>query len=205
MPGGRGRRWLRGGRRRRRVHSCRLAWPCGCLLSWAIGWSGVRGRERQEVVLGEVARLGPGLPEGLFEPARHVLGDVLVEGARRGPSGQDALDGEVLEGSERCGVSECTVEVGGVVALAQQQDLTSLMTPDPWRAEAHQTKKVGRALAHSLEGDVELIEIDGALSLGWPVESGGVELETLSAPSELVACDASQVGRVDEELTLGDA
>jgi hypothetical protein len=72
----------------------------------------------------------------------------------------------VLEGSERRGVSESTVDIGRVVALAQQQDLTTLMTPDPRRAEAHQTKEVGRALAHSLEGDVELVEIDGAISLG---------------------------------------
>ena len=87
-------------------------------------------------------------------------------------------------------MSERAVDVGGGVALAEQQDLTGLMAPDPRRAEAHRTKEGGRALAHSLEGDVELVEIDRALSLSGRVEAGGVELEALSAPRELVARDA---------------
>ena len=103
----------------------------------ALGRSGRRGGERQEIVFGEIAGLGTRFAEGLFESAHGVLGDVLVEGARRRPSRQDALDGAVVEGPERGGVSEGAVDVGGGVALAEQQDLTSAMAPDPGHAKAH--------------------------------------------------------------------
>jgi hypothetical protein len=99
---------------------------------------------------------------------------------------------------------ECVVDVIGGVALTEQQNLTRLIPPGSRDTEAHQTKEGGGALAHSLEGDEELVEIDRALALSRRVESGGVELEAFAASRKLVARDALQVGCVDEELLLRD-
>ena len=57
------------------------------------------------------------------DAAHGLLGDVLVERAGRRAGGEDALDGVVLEGAEARGVAEGGVEIGGGVALAQQEDL----------------------------------------------------------------------------------
>src|ERR1035438_10205335 len=81
----------------------------------------------------------------------------------------------------------------------------SSLRPSPRGGSSWRAMQIGGALAHSLEGDVELVEIDGALALGGRMEAGRVELEALPAGGELVARNATQVGRVDEELTLRDA
>ena len=145
------------------------------------------------------------MPERLFDAARGLLGDVLVERARHRARSEDSLDGPMVEGAEGGGVSECGVDVGGAEALAQEQDLACLRAPDARRAEAHQPEECGGALAHSLECHLDLIEIDGTLSLGQRVEAGGIELQALAARDELVARDAREVRGIDEELSLGHA
>jgi len=81
------------------------------------------------VVLREIARAGALLAERLFEPARGLLGDILVEGAGGRGSGEDALDSAVIERAEGRGVPERVIEIGGVVPLAQEQDLARLVAP----------------------------------------------------------------------------
>lgn len=165
----------------------------------------MRAGDRQTVVLGEIARLGARVTERLLDMARGVFGDVLVEGARHRTRGEDTLDGAMLEGAEGGGVAKCRVDIVGAKALPQEQDLTGLTAPNAGSAEAHQAEEGGGALAHALEGDLDLVQVDGAPAVGRRMELGGIELETLTAWSELVACDALQVGRIDEELALGHA
>ena len=132
-------------------------------------------------------------------------GDVLVEGARRGAGGEDALDGLVVEGAEEGGVAERGVEIGGGEALAEQEDLAGLVAPDPRRPGAHEAEEARGVFAHLLEGAAELVEVHEAVAARARVEPGRVEPEPLAAGRELVACDAGEVGGVDEELALGDA
>jgi len=134
-----------------------------------------------------------------------VLGDVFVERAGGGARGHDALDGVMLEGAEGGGVSERGVEIGGGVALAEQQDLASLVSPEAHRPGAQETKEVGRALAHLAIDGAELVLVDGAFALGERVQALGVEPEPLAPPCELVTRNAGEIGGVDEELALGDA
>ena len=145
------------------------------------------------------------MTEGFFEPSRGVLGDVLVERARQGARGEDALDGGMVARAERRGVAERAFDLVGGVALAQEQDLARLRAPDPRWPEAHQAKELGGVLAHVVERDVELVEVDGTASLRRRVEPGGVELEAGTARTELVARDAPQVGGIHEQLALRDA
>ena len=73
------------------------------------------------------------------------------------------------------------------------------------RVQARAGGRSRRALAHVLEGDAELIEIDlGRLSADADA-SRRVELEASAARRELVPRDAWRVRRVDEELALRDA
>lgn len=160
---------------------------------------------RESVVLGEVARGGARLAEREGDAADSLLGDVLVEGARGGASGEDARDSVGVEGAKAGGVAESGVEVGRRVALAEEQDLARLMSPDAHRSPAHELEEGGGVLSHLLEGDAELVEIDRALASRGRVQSGGVELEPESARRELVARDTGQVGGIDEELSLSDA
>jgi len=60
-------------------------------------------------------------------------------------------------------------------------------------------------LAHVGERDAELIEIDRALALCRRMEACGIETQAGAARREFVACDAAQVGGIDEEFVLGDA
>ena len=145
------------------------------------------------------------MPERVGDAPHGLLRDVLVERARRRARSEDALDGVVLEGAEGGRVTECGVEVVGGEALAEQEDLARLVSPDPRRPGAHEAEEAGGVLAHLLEGDAQLIEIDGALPPGARVKPGGVELEPSAAGRELMARDAGEVGGVDEELALGDA
>jgi hypothetical protein len=69
--------------------------------------------ERQTVVFGQVARHGARLAERLFDATRGLLGDVLVERARRRAHGQDTLHGSSIEGTEGGGVTEREVDVFG--------------------------------------------------------------------------------------------
>jgi len=111
----------------------------------------------------------------------------------------------VLEGAEARGVAERGVEVGGVVAGAQNEDAARLVAPDANRPRGEKPEEQGRALAHALECTGELIEIDRALAARRRMVAGGVELHARASWRELVARDAPEVRRVDEELALGDA
>lgn len=71
------------------------------------------------------------MTKGVFESSRGVLGDVLIERARLGARGEDALDGGVVARAERRGMAERAIDLVGGVALAQEQDLARLRTPDP--------------------------------------------------------------------------
>lgn len=105
------------------------------------------------------------VPKRLLDALRGILGDVLVERARHRARRKDALDGGALESTERSGVSECEIDLFGAVALAQEQDLPCLPRPRARRASTDEAEELGGALAHAVESDAELIEIDGALAL----------------------------------------
>lgn len=102
-----------------------------------------RGGAGKAVVLGEVTRRGAGVAEGVCDALHELLGDVFVELAGAGARGHDALDGAVVQGSERGRVAERGVEVGGVEAIAEQQDLPRLVAPEPRCSPAHQPEKFG--------------------------------------------------------------
>jgi hypothetical protein len=126
------------------------------------------------------------MPERLLDASRGLLGDVLVERARHRARGEDALDGTMVEGTEGGCVSERGVDVDSAEALAQEQDLAGLRAPDARCSETHQPEEFRRALAHCLEGELDLIEIDRTLALRKRMEPGGIELQALTARSELV-------------------
>jgi hypothetical protein len=111
----------------------------------------------------------------------------------------------MLERAEPRGVRERGVEILGGVAGAQQEDAARLVPPDARRPRAQQPEEGGTARAQTFERDGELIEIEGALAARRRVEAGGVELVPGAARGELVAGDAGQIGRVDEQLALRDA
>ena len=139
------------------------------------------------------------MAEGCFEPASRVFGDVLVERAWQRSRGEDALDGGVVACAERRGMTERAIDLVGVVALAQEQDLARMRAPHARRVdEAHQAKELGRVPAHVVERDVELIEIDRGPTLRRWVQPGRIELEARAARTELVARDARQICGVDE-------
>ena len=102
-------------------------------------------------------------------------------------------------------MSERAVESFGGVSLSEQQDLSRLRPPDARGALAHQAKELGGALAHALESETELVQVDRALSLRLRVEAGGIQLEPRAARSELVTRDALQICGVHEQLALRDA
>ena len=148
---------------------------------------------------------GARLTERVGDAAHGLLGDVLVERAWRRARGEDAPDGVVLEGAEAGCVAEGGVEIGGGEALSEQQDLARLMCPQARRPGAHEAEEAGGVPSHVLEGDTELVEVEGALLSGPGVEPGRIEPEPLATGDELVARDAGEVCGVDEELALGDA
>lgn len=119
--------------------------------------------ERQAVVLSEIARLGARLSEGLLDASRVRFGDVLVERARRGACGEDALDGGEIEGAVVGRVAERSVDLLGRVALSKEQHLPRLRGPHARRTEAHHAKEPRRVVAHVHESHVDLIEVDGCV------------------------------------------
>lgn len=120
--------------------------------------------DRKSVVLGEIARLGATGAEGLFEAPRRLFVDVLVERPRRRTRLEDALDGGVFERAEACRVGERGVDVGGAESSAKQKDGSRLMPPDPGRSSAEEAKEGGGTVAHALERDGEVLEINRALA-----------------------------------------
>ena len=118
---------------------------------------------------------------------------------------EDALDGGRLEGAEASGMGECGVDVGGVVAGAQQEDLPSVMGPDPGGQGGELIEEGRGVLAHLLKRRSELVDVDGRLAVGSSVQAERVILLATTAGTKLVAREAGEVGPVDEELGLGDA
>ena len=169
------------------------------------GCAGRLGTAGEAVVLGEVAWLGARMAERVGDAAGGLGGDVLVERARGGAGGEDALDGLMVEGAVERGVLERGGEVVGGEALAKQEDLACLVPPDPRRSSAHEAEEARGVLAHLLEGEAELVEIHRALAPRSRMKASRVEPEPLAAGRELVARDAGEVRGVDEELALGDA
>jgi hypothetical protein len=104
---------------------------------------------------------GARLTERVGDAAHGLLGDVLVERAWRRARGEDAPDGVVLEGAEAGCVAEGGVEIGGGEALSEQQDLARLMCPQARRPGAHEAEEAGGVPSHVLEGDTELVEVEG--------------------------------------------
>ena len=105
------------------------------------------------------------------------------------------------------GVAERGVDVGGVVALAQEQDLARVVAPTrggPALLEAGRRRR--RARPCSSKATRELVEIDGALALA---AAGGGRRDRACRPAPRGASSwramQREVGGVDEELVLGDA
>lgn len=111
----------------------------------------------------------------------------------------------MLEGAEARGVSERGVEIGGVVAGAQDEDAARLVAPDARGPGGEQPEEGGGAFSEALERGGELVEIDRAPAARRRMVAGGVELVAGASRGEFVARDAAEVGGVDEQLALGDA
>lgn len=111
----------------------------------------------------------------------------------------------MLEGAEARGVAEGSVEIGSVVAGAQDEDAPCLVAPDARGPGGEQPEERGSALAEALKRGGELVEIDGALAPRGRMVTRGIELVAGATRGELVARDATEVGGVDEQLALGDA
>ena len=161
-------------------------------------------RDGEAVVLVEVAQAGVRAVEGLGQPAGGLLGDVLGEAAWGGARGQDPLDGLVLEGAEGTGVGERGGEVGGGVALAQEQDLTGVVAGEAALRGGEAGEEACTALAAVGEGLLDLGEV-GAAAIPGRVDELRVDVHAAAAGRELVARHEPEVGGVDEELVLGDA
>ncbi|XXT55491.1 hypothetical protein WMF28_23400 [Sorangium sp. So ce590] len=160
---------------------------------------------REAIVRDEIARPSARLAEGFGDAPDGVLGDVLVERARRRAGGEDAPQRVGIEGAKALRAPQRRVEIGGRISLAQEQDLPRLMRPDPRRTRAHEAEEACGVLTHLLEGGAEHLEVDGALAPRRRVQAGWIELEPLAAWSQLVTRDAGEVGAIDEELVLRDA
>ncbi len=119
-------------------------------------------RNGEAVVLIEVAEMGVALIERLAKPMGGLLGDVLGEPARRGAGDEDALDGLVLEGAEGAGVGERGAEVGGGVALAQEQDLPGVVAGGAALGGGEAGEEARALLADVAEGLLELVEVGTA-------------------------------------------
>jgi hypothetical protein len=97
------------------------------------------------------------------------------------------------------------VEVSGVVALPEQENLPELARPLAHRTDACEQKEITTTLPHVLEGNAQLIDIDGTLAPWGRVIAVGIEFVAGAAGSELVSSDATEVSGVHEQLVLGDA
>ena len=83
----------------------------------------------KSVVFGEVTRPVSVLPEGRGNSGDGIFSDIFIERARLGAYAQDALDRLVLVRSVKGCVSEGRIEVSGIVAFTQQQNLPGLTSP----------------------------------------------------------------------------
>jgi len=156
----------------------------------------------QGVVLGEVAGLGATLRDGALELLGGGFGDVLIEPAAVGAGDQDATHVTVLQRPVGERVLEGAEQVGGVVALTQQQNLASVVARRAWLVPLEGGEVLQGRAAEVLEGEAQLVEVRATLGMAGPMTlEGGAQLS--STRQQGVASDAGQVGTVDEELVLG--
>jgi len=161
-------------------------------------------RDGEAVVLVEVAEVGVALVERFAEPVGGLLGDVLGEPARCGASGEDALDGLVLEGAEGAGVGEGGAEVLGGVALAQDEDLAGMVAGEAALSRDEAGEEASPVDPDVGEGLLDLREV-GAAAIPGRMDELGIDVHAAPAGGELVARHEPQVSRVDEDLVLRDA
>lgn len=159
----------------------------------------------QAVVLGEVPRRCAVHSELALEAAGGFFRDVFVERTRPVSRLKDSQDGLVAERSEAEGVPERRVDILGGVTLAQEQDAPGAVAPLARGCGAEPPKELCGVLAHLLEGRANLIEVDGRASAITSMETLRIDLQATSSWSELVGCNALEIGGVHEELALGDA
>ena len=101
-------------------------------------------------------------------------------------------------------MGEGRAEVGGGVALAQEQDLAGVVTGEAALGGGEPGEEAGAIHADACEGLLDLGEV-GAAAIPGRMDEIGVDVHAAAARGELVARDEPEVGRVDEELVLGDA
>lgn len=103
------------------------------------------------VVNGQVSGLGRILTDGFGEPARGLLGDIFLEGARTADGHQDLADRVRAQSSVPCSAIEGADDILRTEAGAKAKDDTSLMQIDARRALAHEPEELRGALAHAVE------------------------------------------------------
>lgn len=95
----------------------------------------------------------------LVEFAGSLLLYVLGQTPRRRAGAEDALDGLALEGAKGAGVAKRRAQVTGGEALAQEQDLSGVVTGAAWLGAQQAGEEERALLAQVGEGLLELVEI----------------------------------------------
>ena len=133
-----------------------------------------------------------------------VGGDVLVQPAAIGPGGKDSLNRRVFERAVLESVRQGIEEVGGIVPVAQSEDLTGVIARRARLAFLEGEEEGVRRVSETVEGRAQLAEIGTTVGVAGAVP--GKDRVLLRAPGlERVMRDQGQVGLVDEELVFGDA
>lgn len=100
-------------------------------------------------------------------------------------------------------MGECGAEVGGGVALAEEQDLPSVIAGEAALRGDETGEEAGAIEADVGEGLLDLGEV-GAAAIPGRVDELGIDVHPAAPRRELVARYETEVGGVDEELVLGD-
>ncbi len=101
-------------------------------------------------------------------------------------------------------MGERGAEVGGGVALAQEQDLASVVAGEAALGGGEAGEEAGSVEADVGEGLLDLGEVGAAAIPGW-VDELRIDVHPSAARREFVARHEPEIGGVDEELVLGDA
>jgi len=101
-------------------------------------------------------------------------------------------------------VGQGGAEVGGGVALAEEQDLAGVVAGEAALRGGETGEEAGAVGAHVGEGLLDLGEIC-ATAIPRGVDELRVDVHASTAQGQLVARNEPEVGSVDEELVLGDA
>ena len=148
------------------------------------------------------------MPEVAGETDGQILGGVLGQPPRCGARGEDALDGLVLEGAVGPRVLERGAQIFGAPTLPQQQDASGVVGRQARAVCAQRVEKCPSLLSHAVVGPPELVEIGRAAPIpGVRSRMAGVhaDIDARTARRQLVARDAREIRRVDEQLALRDA